>query len=264
MRRILLRRGTQIATLIFIVLIPVLNKKGVTILMGTLYSFAVGPVWITDPLSGFQVMISTLVADKVLLLSMVIPVVFALVFGRVFCGWMCPQNAISEILDSLAARMMTKRLLHPSPSPKIRYVIMGLLLLLAPLLGYPVANLISAPGILSVQAANYLYAGSVGVELGLIGLIVLSEIFLVRRVWCNYVCPQGAFLGLFRTGKTMKVLYKKDKEHACGLCLECARACQLGLNPMGGEIYPLCHNCGDCITACERIRAGEKQLAFRF
>jgi len=263
-RRKLLRRGTQIATLIFIVLIPVLNKKGITMLMGTLYSFAVGPVWITDPLSGLQVIISALAADRILLLSMVIPIVFALVFGRVFCGWICPQNTISELFDSLAARIMPKRLLNPSPSSKIRYMIMGLLLIVTPLLGFPVANLISAPGIISVQAANYIYVGSVGIELGLIGVIVLSEIFLVRRLWCNYVCPQGAFLGLFRIGKTMKVVYKEDEEHVCGQCFECAKACQFGLNPMGGKIYPLCHNCGDCITACERMNQGEKPLAFRF
>jgi len=260
----LLRRGTHIATLIFIVLVPVLNKKGITILTGTLYSFAAGPVWITDPLSAFQVIISALTADRILLLSVAVPIVFALVFGRVFCGWICPQNTISEIFDALAARIMPKRLLNPSPSPKIRYMILGLLLILTPLLGFPVANLISAPGIISVQAANYIYAGSVGMELGLLGIIVFSELFLVRRLWCNYICPQGAFLGLFRIGKTMKVLYKEDEQHVCGQCFECAKACQFGLNPMGGGIYPLCHNCGDCITACERMKAGGKPLSFKF
>lgn len=264
MRITLLRRGTQIATLIFMVLIPILNKKGITVLMGTLYSFAVGPVWITDPLSGFQVIISALAVDKTLLLSMVIPIIVGLIFGRVFCGWICPQNTISELSDSFAAAIMPKRLLNPSPSPKIRYVIMGMLLILVPLLGFPVANLISAPGIISVQTANYIYVGSIGMELGLIGVIVLAEIFLVRRLWCNYICPQGTFLGLFRIGKTMKVLYKEDEEHVCGQCFECAKACRLGLNPMGGKIYPLCHNCGDCITACERMKAGEKPLAFKF
>lgn len=260
----ILRRATQIATLIFIILIPVLNKKGITVLMGTLYSFAIGPVWITDPLSGIQVIISALAADKTLLLSMVIPIVIALVFGRVFCGWMCPQNTVSEIFDSLAVRSMLKRLSGPSHAPKIRYGIMGLLLISVPLLGFPVANLISAPGIISVQAANYIYAGSVGIELGLPGIIILSELFLVRRVWCNYVCPQGAFLGLFRTGKTMKVAFMEDEEHVCGQCFECAKACRLGLDPMSGKIYPLCHNCGDCIAACERMRAGGKPLSFKF
>jgi ferredoxin-type protein NapH len=263
-RLIILRRTIQIATLILMIVIPVLNRKGITLLIGTLYSFAVGPVWITDPLSGFQVVISSLAADKTLLLSMAIPIVCALVFGRVFCSWMCPQNTISEIFDSLALGIMPKRLLEPAASPKIKYVILVLLLISAPLLGFPVANLISAPGIISVQVADFIYAGSVGMELGLIGAIVLSEFFLVRRLWCNFACPQGAFLGLFRIGRTMKVAYVEDEEHVCGQCLECAKACQLGLDPMGGKIYPLCHNCGDCIVACKRIKAGGKPLSFKF
>jgi ferredoxin-type protein NapH len=259
-----LRRATQTATLIFIILIPVLNKKGITALIGTLYSFAIGPVWITDPLSGIQVIISALAADTTLLLSMVIPMVIALVFGRVLCGWMCPQNTISEIFDSLAVRSMLKRLPGPPHASKIRYGIMGLLLISVPLLGFPVANLISAPGIISVQAANFIYAGSIGVELGLLAGIVLSELFLVRRLWCNYLCPQGAFIGLFRTGKTMKVVFREDEEHICGHCLECEKACQLGLEPMGGKIYPLCHNCGDCIAACKKMRGGGNPLFFKF
>jgi len=259
-----LRRMTQIATLIFILLIPLLNKNGITVLMGTLYSFAVGPLWITDPLSGLQVIISAFAADKTLLLSMAIPIMFALVFGRVFCGWMCPQNTISEIFDPIAVRIMHKRMLNPYPSPKTRYMIMALLLILTPLLGYPVANLISAPGIISIQTANYIYVGTVGVEIGLIGLIVISEVFLVRRLWCNFVCPQGTFLGLLRTGKTLKVQYREDEEHVCGQCFECAKACQFGLNPMGGKIYPQCHNCGDCIAACDKMQAGGKPLSFKF
>jgi ferredoxin-type protein NapH len=260
----LLRRGTQLATLIFIVLIPVLNKKGITMLIGTLYSFAVGPVWITDPLSGLQVIISTFAADRILLLSMVIPTVFALVFGRVFCGWMCPQNTISEIFDYLSAKILPRRMLNLRPVSKVRHIILCLLLLLAVVFAFPVANLISAPGIISVQVTKYLYEGVIGVELALIGIIVFSEVFFVRRLWCNYICPQGSLLGLFRFGKTMKVVYKEDIEHVCGRCLECVQACRLGLDPMTGKIYPQCHNCGDCIAVCEKMRAEGKPLSFRF
>lgn len=264
MSRKLLRRATQIATLVLIGLIPVLNLKGITVLTGTLYSFAVGPVWVTDPLSGLQVIISAFAADRVLLVSLGIPLVFALVFGRVFCGWICPQNTLSELADFLAGRIKLNRFQRPSPSPNIRYLIMMLLIILVPVFGFPVANLISAPGIISVQTSHVIFFGLAGMELSLVGAIVLAEMFLVRRLWCNYICPQGAFLGLFRTGKTLKVRFREDEEHVCGQCLECVKACQLGLNPMGGKIYPLCHNCGDCIVACEKMNAGRKPLSFRF
>lgn len=258
------RRITQILTILLIVTIPILNRKGITILMGSLYSLAIDGVWITDPLSGFQVILSTLSADSVLLISMTIPILLALIFGRVFCSWMCPQNTLSELFDYVSNRFSVRRLIDLSPWAAPRYIIMAAFLLLTLILGFPVANLISAPGIISVQISKYVYEGTVGLEMGLIGVIVLSEIFLVRRVWCNYICPVGSFLGLFRFNKTMKVLYKEDAEHVCGKCLECVKACQLGLNPMEGRIYPLCHNCGDCIAACERIKDRGKPLLFKF
>lgn len=273
----ILRRITQILTILLIIAIPLLNKKGITILMGSLYSSALSGIWITDPLSGFQVILSTLSADSKLLLSVFIPIVIALVFGRVFCSWACPQNTISEIFDHLSKRIPVKRLINTitqknrkifggSLSPKAlpRYAILAVFLLLTLIFGFPVANLISAPGIISVQISKFIYERAVGIEMGLIGIIVFLEMFLVRRIWCNHICPVGSFLGIFRFKKTMKVVYKEDAEHTCGKCLECVRVCQLGLNPMEGRIYPLCHNCGDCIAACEEIKGKGKPLSFKF
>ena len=195
---------------------------------------------------------------------MVIPVALALIFGRIFCGWICPQNFISELFDIIHDRLKVKRIFNPSPSAKPRYAIMILLLISAPLLGFPIANLISAPGIISVQISKYFYEGIVGIELGLIGIIVISEVFIIRRGWCNYICPVGSFLGILRFKRTMKVIYTEDTEHTCGRCMECVTACQFGLNPMTGKIYPLCHNCGDCIAVCEKIKNRWKPLSFKF
>lgn len=251
--------------LLLLVLIPILNIKGITFINGSLYSLAIGPLWITDPLSGLQIIMSSLSLDVTLLLSMVIPVVLAFVFGRVFCGWICPQNSISELVDYLAGKFKLKRLANPALSSAPRHVILVALIVLAPLLGFPIANLISAPGTISVQITKYFYEGIVGLEIGLIGLIIISEMFIVRRLWCNYICPVGSFLGMFRSNRTLKVVYAEDPEHVCGKCYACTDACRLGLDPMGEKIYPLCHNCGDCIAACEKMQgSSSKPLKFRF
>lgn len=265
----ILRRVSQISVILLIIAIPLLNKKGLSFISGSLYSLAIGPVWITDPLSGLQTILSSLTLDTVLLLSMLIPVVLALVLGRVFCSWMCPQNALSELFDHLSEKIRAKggqrpRLIKGLPPVKVRYLILVTLLIAAPLLGFPIANLMSAPGIISVQVTKFIYEGTVGFELGLIGLIILTEVFVVRRVWCNYICPVGSFLGIFRNRRTLKVVYEEDAAHVCGRCMACKDECRLGLDPMGGEIYPFCHNCGDCIGACKEMKNDSNPLSFRF
>ena len=258
------RKIVQALTIVLIIVVPLLNKKGITIVSGTLYSLAIGPVWITDPLIGMQTILTTLTADSTLLLSMLIPIVLTLALGRVFCGWACPQNTISELVDFSAEKFSIKRPFGKNTTAAPRYAILVAILVLTPLAGIPLASLLSAPGIISVQVSKFIYEGIVGLELGLIGVIVICELFLVRRVWCNYLCPIGSFSGVFRLSKTLKVVFTEDSERVCGKCLACAEACRLGLNPMEGGIYPQCHNCGACISACDNIKTDKRPLVFKF
>jgi ferredoxin-type protein NapH len=258
------RRIVQTLTLLLLVLIPFLSKKGISFVAGSLYSLSIGPVWITDPLIGAQTILTTMTIDRVLLLSILIPLVLTLALGRVFCGWVCPQNTLSEFADRAAEKFGFLRPVTSTPTARPRYTILAVILVLLPLTGIPLASLLSAPGIISVQVAQFVTEQIVGLELALIGIIILVELFLVRRAWCNYLCPVGSFLGLFRFKRTMKVVFAEDAEHVCGKCLACSQACRLGLDPMKGSLYPQCHNCGACIDACERMRAGKKPLEFRF
>jgi ferredoxin-type protein NapH len=225
---------------------------------------SIGPVDITDPLSGFQVMLLTFSATSALLFSMLIPIVFTYVFGRAFCGWLCPQNLFSEFADMASQKMIGRRMLSFTPTAIPRYVVLALMLAGCFAAGFPLANLISAPGIISVQTNSIVSSGTIGAEAVLIGIILIGEIFVLRRFWCNYVCTVGGFLGIFRFRKTLQVVFSEDAGHQCSKCHECQKACQLGLDPPGGKIYPLCHNCGDCIAACEKTTGSLNPLCFKF
>jgi len=263
MRLTPLRRTVQICLLLLLFLTPWLNQQGIAFLNGTLYSFAIGPLWITDPAIGLQTLFTTRGLDITLLLSLLLPVVFALVCGRVFCGWLCPQNTLSELADWVAGWLTLRRAFRPAPTPKVRLLLLGIILLLAAVLGLPLVSLLSAPGILSVQAAKLVYEKTVGAELALVGLIVVVELFLVRRAWCNFLCPVGTVLGFFRVRRTMKVVFIEEDGRHCTHCHACAQACQLGLDPVAGRLYPQCHNCGACINAC-KIDPTRKPLSFQF
>jgi polyferredoxin len=173
-----------------------------------------------------------------------------------------PQNTIAEFVDRGAGNDGLKRPVIAPPTARPRYAVLGAILLLLPLTGIPLASMLSAPGIISVQVAQFVTERIIGLELALIGIIILVELFLVRRAWCNYLCPVGSFLGLFRIRRTLRVVFAEDAGHVCGKCLACVDACGLGLNPMKGGIYPQCHNCGACISACKDINAEENPLRF--
>lgn len=265
MKRTTVRKIVQLSSVGLIVLIPVMNKNGITAVTGTLYSLAVGPVWITDPVIAVQAVLTTLSVDSTLLFSVLIPVVLALVLGRVFCSWVCPQNTLSELFDRIADKTgILQRLFNPRLTAIPRYTVLAAVLVATRMFGLPVVSLLSAPGIISVQTAKLVYEGAVGMELVLIGVIVVFELVVVRRVWCNHLCPVGGFLGILRTRKTMKVMFAEDSGRVCGHCDACTDACRLGLDPMAGNIYPFCHNCGDCVAACEGIKGTANPLRFTF
>lgn len=263
MRLTPIRRTVQVCLLLLLFVVPWLNQQGISLVSGTLYSFAIGPLWITDPAIGLQTLFTTRALDLVLLLSLLLPIALALSCGRVFCGWLCPQNTLSELADAVAARLKIRRALHPAPTATARFVMLGIILLCAAVVGLPLVSLLSAPGILSVQAARIVYEKTVGAELGLVGLIVVVELFLVRRAWCNFFCPVGTVLGLFRVRRTMKVVFSEEAGRHCTRCHACAQACQLGLDPLADHLYPQCHNCGACINAC-KIDLPRKPLFFQF
>jgi ferredoxin-type protein NapH len=259
-----IRRAVQILSLAAMVAVPLLNSRGINAVSGSFYSVSLGPLMLTDPLIAIQSLLATLRFDSVLLVSALIPAGLALVLGRVFCGWVCPQNTLSELFDAAGRRLGISRLFAPTPAPLARYAVLAAILAATLLYGFPLASLLSAPGIISVQTARLIYEGAVGLELALIGIILLAELFLVRRVWCNHFCPVGSMLSLFRSKRTLRVVRAEEGEHACIHCRECAKACQLGLNPMGGEIAPQCHNCGACIDACRGMTGEQKTLFFKF
>ena len=105
------RRAIQIVTSLLLIVAPFVDllrfdvKNGALILFGT--SFGLGELG---------------VAYAILVLSFVVVFAGALLYGRIYCGWMCPQTTLSELVATLerwalpearAARPGVPRRLHP-------------------------------------------------------------------------------------------------------------------------------------------------------
>ncbi|MCP4399094.1 MAG: 4Fe-4S binding protein, partial [bacterium] len=99
------RRIVQILALLFLVAVPLLNSIGVHWIVGTLYSFSIGELDVVDPLMALQTILLTKTVYLPLLFAVLVPLGLTLIFGRVFCSWICPKNTFSDCLDALSVSL---------------------------------------------------------------------------------------------------------------------------------------------------------------
>ena len=253
----LYRRISQCLVLAAIVLIPLFNTFQINAVVGTFYSLTIGHLTLMDPALFIQLVLLTGKVAFSWLLAAAIPWVLAAFLGKVFCSWMCPFNLLVEWAQHLRRRIgksaLPPRFANP---PAMRYwVILASIFLVLAVLGIPLINFISMPGLISAQIADFIINKTLGIEVLLIFLILILEMVGRSRFWCKYLCPVGATLALARYKHTLRVVYSPQKCEACtvrGPHKPCGNACPFHLDPRRPDIYPYCFNCGECVAVCQQ------------
>lgn len=262
------RRSTQLLTLLAIFVIPMMNLYEITFIKGTFYSMDIGAVALADPLSIFQAGFTSRSISLTMLASIVIPVFLVLMFGRVWCSWFCPYYLLTEAVGWVRGKLAVVGIKpfvsqyrdgSTSGQNVVRYLVLGMGLLLVGIAGIPLLNLVSAPGIISSQALVLVKFRTLTFELVFVLLILFLEFFLFKY-WCRLFCPSGSFLSLFQWRRGLKV---SKLQQECSSCHTCIRSCPMQINPMTEGNNPLCHNCGICIDICPDNRQ-RPTLGFRF
>ncbi len=238
-------------------------------LRGSVWSAEVGPVSLTDPLAAAESVAASKRVPRVLLIGLAVPVLVTLLFGRVFCSWLCPVGLMLELTDKL--RRVLRFLELPPKNVRMaratKYALLGAGIVLSAALSIPVLGYVYPPAILSRELHGVVFtvfdraelgrqihwsAGLTWMSLLLLG-IVLFEMTISKRWWCRYVCPGGALYSLIGALRPVRV---KLDQAACTDCALCTAACPMGLNPMKNQMGPECDNCGVCITACKEGALG--------
>lgn len=225
---------------------------------GSLSSSMVGPVTVLDPFAVLQVTVASKTFDlSWLLYALPVLIVYGLVRGRAFCGWVCPVNLLLEGVDWLRCKLGIKVCERAVPRHAKLYVAAGVLVLSA-LVGIPVFEAFSPIGAIG---KGLLFGSLVGV-FTLIAVVV-AELFWGRRVWCRSLCPLGGFYEAL--GRVGQVNVKIDAAK-CVHCGACSRACLADpqiLEPVLDGRDPFvragdCMACGSCVDACptQALRLG--------
>ncbi len=260
------RLAAQTAVFLLMFAIPILNIYELYFITGTYYALNVGGLGVADPVVILQAMFASGQLTLPLLTAAIFPIIVALILGRVWCGWLCPYLFIADRIESL--RRLIKRKVFKSASVvaakgvtssfKANFVRFSFLITgtaFGGILGIPILNYISAPGILSTEAMIFVKERSLSIEVFfLLGILVL-QLTVLPRFWCRLFCPTGTLLSFIRTPHTLRV-ESMSKKPANPCCKEdsCSDVCPMRLQPYRESRDLLCVNCGKCVDACKYNR----------
>ncbi len=246
-----LRLFTLFCATLLIVAVPVLNSRfQFTFIQGWYQSISIGNLWFVSPLEGLESILTSRMLYGPLLIGMAIPVIVALLLGRVFCSYVCPISFLSELSDMLI-RLITGKRFRKSRIRLPRRIFWAALvceLSLAMMAGVPLFVFLSPPGLVGRELMMMVLFKTAAVE-GLIVIAVIGIHLISPRLFCRYLCPLGALLGAIGAKRRLHVALDNKECVNCGLC---SRSCPLGLEPENGDTYTAyCWNCGECVDVCK-------------
>lgn len=176
------------------------------------------------------------------------------IFRKSFCGWLCPVGTISEYLWRLGRQTFGRNFRIPRKLDlalrSLKYILMGLFL-------YAVGSM-SVPAIRAFLEGPYGMVDDVKMlnffrYLGLGGGIVVAVLVVgsvfVQNLWCRYLCPYGALMGLAGLASPLGI---RREAGPCIDCGKCAKACPSAL-PVDKLITirsAECTGCMQCVAEC--------------
>lgn len=222
----------------------------------------------------------------IFVISMIVGVVFIIlftvIFGRIFCGWICPQTIFLEMVfrrieywiegDRGAQIRLDKQEWN---SEKIRKKGMKWTLFL--IISFFIANVFLAYLISSDKLLLMIEEGPSSHISTIISLLIFTGIFYFVFVWfreqvCIIACPYGRLQGVLLDNKSINVAYdfvrgekelgrakfnkQEDREASgkgdCIDCKQCVNVCPTGIDIRNGTQME-CVNCTACIDECDTI-----------
>lgn len=180
------------------------------------------------------------------------------IFGRMICGWACPFGLFQELLYKIPS----KKFGIPRVLRFLKYAILALTVFILPLtvvnemgLGLPwFCKFICPAGTLEAGFPMLLLQPSLQDIVGtlfyskvvvLIAFIIWS--IIASRPFCRTTCPLGAFYGLFKNAKMVKLVLDESK---CTQCNECHPVCPMGVK------FNESPNDSECITCLKCMHEG--------
>lgn len=213
-------------------------------------------------------------------LGMVIFIVFialfTVVFGRVFCGWACPQTIFLEMVFrkieyAIEGDAGKQKALKQSPWNTDKFIKKITKWTLFWILSFVFANVFLSY-IIGVDELKEIILSPIATHKGgFLAIVIFTSVFFFVYSWfreqvCTVVCPYGRMQGVLLDRNSIVVSYdhargepraKYSKLQQAGVgdcidCKQCIRVCPTGIDIRNGTQLE-CINCTACIDACDYI-----------
>jgi ferredoxin-type protein NapH len=216
---------------------------------GSTWSGTFGGVKLSDPLAAVGQMAAGLTFYWPFLLTALIPIGLTVVFGRFFCGWICPATFIYELNSNIVSwlRWAGLKVGNRRLDKRIKYGVLTLGLILSAATGSVLVAAVYPPAILGREIYYMIGIGGFGAGTMFFIGTLLFDLLVARRGFCRYLCPGGALYSLL--GRYRLVRIRRIVE-TCNDCAKCNAVCEFDLDPLRDGFGQECNNCTACIAVC--------------
>lgn len=207
---------------------------------------------------------------------------FTVAFGRIFCGWICPQTIFMEMVFrrieyAIEGDRNKQMKLDRMPWNKEKIIKKGSKWTIFALISFLIANVFLAYLVGSDRLLQYVVEGPAANLGTFIPLVIFTVVFYFVFAWfreqvCIIACPYGRLQGVLLDEKSIVVAYdhkrgeaengrkkfrKNEDRKALGYgdcidCMQCVHVCPTGIDIRNGTQLE-CVNCTACIDECDDI-----------
>lgn len=241
------RKTVQLICFLIFILLPLFNIVRFDIPHERFYFFG-AELWISE----FSIIFLALI-----FLMFTIAAV-AMLYGRIYCGYLCPQMIFSEAantVQSFITRNVNRKLSKLSTLTRrtVGTSVFSLVLLPAAVF---VSFVFISFFVQPVDLFHRLISLDIRTSGGILGasvtLVTLLDFAFLRQRFCTAICPYGYLQNMLADSHTLLVHFH-DATGKCIHCDKCVRACPMGIDIRKSSHQLECTHCAECIDACSGI-----------
>lgn len=244
------RRVIQFACFLIFVALPFFNVMRFDIPRQRFY-FAGYELWINE----FGILFFTM------LFMLYVVTAASMLYGRIYCGYFCPQMIFSEASLAVEERLkkfVNKRFIKlPAKRRQLmsRVMFYAVLAAASVFLAFVFISYFVEPRDLLGRLFMLDFQTAGGIAGATTTLIVFLDFAFVRQTFCKTVCPYGYLQGMLGDKETLIVQYRDGQgaDKVCIECKKCVRVCHMGIDIRNSPFQIECIHCGECIDACEDV-----------